>query len=818
VNETVKVTAREFNGYTFKGWSGASTSDKKKITVTMDESKTLVAIFTQVIYTLRAAVNPANSGAVFINGTALAGNASQNVGSKVIVWAKEAEGYGFTEWSGAGFTDENRRSNPATIDVTESGMTITANFRPGPGSGNAALSPICTLTVDRNPEGGSVSLAPDRTIYNIGESAIATAKPENGYKFARWSGTAVTETDTMNTVTVFMDGNKTLTANFQWQGITPPPPPPDSTKKLFTVNVSSAGTGATGGGSYEEGATVNITAGAEPSGYQFKNWTSTDSITFESAERASTSFIMPGKAVTVTAVFERQSGGDSSSTSQYLVTISSAGNGATGGGGYEVGATVNITAGIPPDGQRFKNWTSTSNGVTFNDANSAATSFAMPANAVTVTANFEVIKYGVTVSGGTISGGANSGSFAAGETVFILAGTAPARQRFKNWSTTSSDVIFGDPNNTSTWFSMPANTVTVMAVFETIYTVTVSAGTGSTGGGSYAAGDTVRITAGTPPDGQRFKNWTTDDGVIFGNANNTSTSFTMPTMAVTVTAVFEAIPPDTYAVTVSSVGTGATGGGSYAAGATVSITAGTPPSGQQFKNWTTMSNGVTFANDTKDTTTFTMPANAVTVTAVFEQQVVVPPSDSDTTFTDVRDGKVYKKVKIGNQTWMAENLNYRSSYGSSWCYSGSTDSCNKYGMLYDWAAAMDVLSYYNNNTWSFANDKHRGVCPIGWHLPSSQEWTTLAETVGDVAGKKLKSKNGWSNNGNGTDEFGFSALPSGLNDDGYFYNIGDRSYWWTRSESVSRGAYHRRIYYDSDNLDVDVAFKYIGFSVRCLQD
>jgi len=75
----------------------------------------------------------------------------------------------------------------------------------------------------------------------------------------------------------------------------------------------------------------------------------------------------------------------------YTVTVSSAGTGATGGGSYVAGATVSISAGTPPAGQQFKNWTTTSAGVTFADANSSSTSFTMPANAVTVTANFEAI-------------------------------------------------------------------------------------------------------------------------------------------------------------------------------------------------------------------------------------------------------------------------------------------------------------------------------------------------------------------------------------------------------------------------------------------
>jgi uncharacterized lipoprotein YajG len=141
-----------------------------------------------------------------------------------------------------------------------------------------------------------------------------------------------------------------------------------------------------------------------------------------------------------------------------------------------------------------------------------------------------------------------------------------------------------------------------------LYTVTV---TGGTGGGNYEAGETVTITA-TVPSGKVFKNWTAT-GATLANANNATTTFTMPATAVAITAVFV----DTYVVTI----TGGTGSGEYATGETVTITA-TVPSGKVFKNWT--ATGATLANANSATTTFTMPATAVTITAVFEDDSTDP--------------------------------------------------------------------------------------------------------------------------------------------------------------------------------------------------
>ncbi len=169
-------------------------------------------------------------------------------------------------------------------------------------------------------------------------------------------------------------------------------------------------------------------------------------------------------------------------------------------------------------------------------------------------------------------------------------------------------------------------------------------------------------------------------------------------------------------------------------------------------------------------------------------------------FTDSRDGKKYKIVKIGNQTWMAENLNYNAS--GSKCYENNSANCAKYGRLYNWETA-------------------KKACPSGWHLPSKIEYEVLDKAVGGekVAGKKLKAKSGWNKNGNGTDEFGFSTLPGGIGgSDGSFGGVGDFGYWWSSSEFNSGYAY-RWVMYDDDEYAL---WYYDGkgslFSVRCLQD
>jgi uncharacterized protein (TIGR02145 family) len=193
------------------------------------------------------------------------------------------------------------------------------------------------------------------------------------------------------------------------------------------------------------------------------------------------------------------------------------------------------------------------------------------------------------------------------------------------------------------------------------------------------------------------------------------------------------------------------------------------------------------------------------------------------TFTDQRDRKTYKTVKIGEQTWMAENLNYEAK--GSKCYDKKPANCEKYGRLYDWATAMALPTKCNTIiSTSDANcaigTLHKGICPSGWHLPSEKEWKPLIDFAGGykIAGKKLKAASGWKESGNGTDAFGFSALPGGLGDySGYFGGIGNTGNWWSASETVSN-AYLIYMVYNMDDVGSPVDPKSNFFNVRCIAD
>jgi len=194
------------------------------------------------------------------------------------------------------------------------------------------------------------------------------------------------------------------------------------------------------------------------------------------------------------------------------------------------------------------------------------------------------------------------------------------------------------------------------------------------------------------------------------------------------------------------------------------------------------------------------------------------------TFTDSRDGTVYKTVKIGNQVWMAENLKYLPSVvspgtglettpyyyvneyaGTNVTNAKATSNYKTYGVLYNWAAAVNA-------------------CPTGWHLPSDAEWKELTDYLGEtsVAGGKLKETGTthWTSpNIGATNETGFKALPGGYRaKSGSFGNVGNGGSWWSATELNASNAWYRRMNNYDSNVFRSNDNKGYGLSVRCVRD
>jgi uncharacterized protein (TIGR02145 family) len=199
--------------------------------------------------------------------------------------------------------------------------------------------------------------------------------------------------------------------------------------------------------------------------------------------------------------------------------------------------------------------------------------------------------------------------------------------------------------------------------------------------------------------------------------------------------------------------------------------------------------------------------------------------------TDNRDGQTYNTIKIGDQTWMADNLNYETE--SSFCNGDDPINCAKYGRLYTWSAAMDSVGTFSSkgkgcgyNTTCSPTYPVRGICPSGWHLPTKEEFEILRSNVGgrDVAGKMLKSITGWEEydgkSGNGVDAFGFSVFPAGARyDESTFNDAGKSAFFWSATDYNGYSADYLYLSYRNEEAFLHSASKGgAHYSVRCVKD
>ncbi len=212
--------------------------------------------------------------------------------------------------------------------------------------------------------------------------------------------------------------------------------------------------------------------------------------------------------------------------------------------------------------------------------------------------------------------------------------------------------------------------------------------------------------------------------------------------------------------------------------------------------------------------------------------------DPSTEFCDFRDANVYGYVVIGEQTWMAENLNFDYNEGTakSYCYDDNADSCAVYGRLYTWSAAMDSAARFSEDgkgcgfssadlLCDQSHETVRGVCPEGWHLSSDEEWNTLVAYVADnttggkdFVGYALKSASGWDNDGNGSDAFGFGAIPGGVYGSNSFYGRGTLAYYWSSSQCSPENSRVFWLYHNYAYLNISEFGKLNAYSIRCVKD
>ncbi len=240
--------------------------------------------------------------------------------------------------------------------------------------------------------------------------------------------------------------------------------------------------------------------------------------------------------------------------------------------------------------------------------------------------------------------------------------------------------------------------------------------------------------------------------------------------------------------------------------------------------------------DTLESGILNVPTESQIYTFQFATNIPCPG-----TLTVEYEGQVYNTIQIFSQCWMKENLNVGMMIQGTeemidngiiekYCFNNASDSCMKYGGLYQWNEMMRYTTQQGA----------RGICPPGWHLPTDEEWKVLEGAVdsqygigdntwdewvfrGFDAGLNLRTTSGWYGNGSGTDLFGFSGLPGGYRGyNGYFYDVRHNNQWWTSTElSYGFTAWLHGLDWSYSGVYRDYGFNFDkrnGFSVRCLRD
>jgi len=193
------------------------------------------------------------------------------------------------------------------------------------------------------------------------------------------------------------------------------------------------------------------------------------------------------------------------------------------------------------------------------------------------------------------------------------------------------------------------------------------------------------------------------------------------------------------------------------------------------------------------------PDSTTNTTPTKESKKDQPKSSGQ--FIDNRDNHQYNWVKIGTQTWMAENLAFKPQ-SDYWSYNNQDSNVDTYGYLYTWQIAQSI-------------------CPQGWHLPTKEEWQTLNKNWKLHSGNKLKEKGTahWqSPNAEATNESHFTALPGGANFDGSFSSQGRSGFWWSSTEIDDKNAYAFVLRAKDPGISWYSGSKTRGLSVRCIKN
>ena len=570
--EEVTVTAADRENAEFTGWTDPDsvlTSDQltaKEVTFTMpDKSVTLTPNYKQY-YTITS-----DDAAVIIkvDGTK-AGKAFP--GQTIKAWAPNKDGWEFEKWNATGIDLGNWvNKNWITFKMPESNVTLNPQY--------AKLHAIEVVN-------GKANI----TSAKEGTKVIVTTEERPGYEFARWEileGDAELENEKNMTATVTVKGTnvKVKAVYKELHGIS-------IEGGTFTVNGDTAATA-------KRGDTIVATADSAPAGQKFSHWevTGVDGLTEEQLENVPLEFTMPRGEVTLKAVFKTLHKIDVKfSTADKDTAIE--------------GETVKITAESRP-GYVFDRWEVNNGDVAVAKKNEEETTFVMPDKPVTAVAKYKKL-LGITVnSGKAYVEDAVTDAALKGKPVVIKADEIEGKL-FDHWKIVSGNVILDDQRASETKFIMPETAVEITAEYNDLHAITVNNGTANVE--EAVIGDTVKIKA-ESREGYVFDHWEVSYGdVAVANKNAEETTFTMPDSMVVLTARYKALQ----SITLEN-------GKAYAGGEEITTAKkGTEVAikaddldGKVFDHWEIVSGNVTLENADKADTAFTMPAEPISLKAVY---------------------------------------------------------------------------------------------------------------------------------------------------------------------------------------------------------
>ena len=570
--EKVTVTAAGRENAVFTGWTDLDsvlTSDQlkaKEVTFTMpDKSVTLIPNYKQY-YTINS-----NDTAVIIkvDGTE-AGKAFP--GQTIRAWAPNKDGWEFEKWNATGVDLGNWVNKDwITFEMPESNVTLNPHY--------AKLHAIEVVN-------GKANI----TSAKEGTKVIVTANHRPGYVFDRWEvnngDVAVAKKNEEETTFVMPDKPVTAVAKY---------------KKLlgiaieggtFTVN---GGTAATA----KRGDAIVATADSAPAGQKFSHWevTGVDGLTEEQLKNVPLEFTMPRGEVTLKAVFKTLHKIDVKfSTADKDTAIE--------------GETVKITAESRP-GYVFDRWEVNNGDVAVAKKNEEETTFVMPDKPVTAVAKYKKL-LGITVNSGKayVEDDVTDAALK-GKPVVIKADKIEGKL-FDHWKIVSGNVILDDQRASETKFIMPETAVEITAEYNDLHAITVNNGTANVE--EAVIGDTVKIKA-ESREGYVFDRWEVSYGdVAVANKNAEETTFVMPDSMVVLTARYKAMQ----SITLEN-------GKAYAGGEEITTAKKDTEvtikadnlDGKVFDHWEIVSGNVTLEDADKAETTFTMPAESISLKAVY---------------------------------------------------------------------------------------------------------------------------------------------------------------------------------------------------------